>query len=413
MRSGLPAKAAPSPGSWWVRTVPGWHAAFAAFVALAVAALALVPAPDPALAGGALTGVVVAYLLRGVPGARRRRGHARPYLAVMVVGFSTVFAGAPGLSFLLFIAFPQAWFFTDTRREGTVWTVATALGALVGLVAGHGSLATAPEVAVSMGVSVVFTCALGFWISKVVEQSEERAELITELETTRAELAAAHHEAGVAAERARLAGDIHDTLAQSFTSIVVLAQSAAAGAVDEATRRRLELVEDTARSGLAEARTLVAAMSPVGLEDVALTEALHRLGERVSRESGVRVRVQVDGEVRGLPRAQQVVLLRAAQEALGNVRKHAAARTAQVLLSAEDASVVLEVHDDGVGIAATAAAAGGGFGLAGMRRRVEEAGGVVEVVGAPGAGTRLRVAVPAPPPPVPPGASGAGVEPVP
>ncbi len=383
--------------SWWVRSVPGWHAAFALFVVIAAALLLVSESPGRGWAALALLAVTTAYAGLAVPAVPGRGWRPRAYLAVLVPGLTLALVGEPRLNFLLFIAFPQTWVFTRTRREGTAWTVATAAAGLVGMGLAHGDAARTADVAVSMLVSVAFTCALGFWISQVVEQSEVRAELIGELESTRAELAAAHHESGVAAERARWAGDIHDTLAQGFTGIVLLAQSAAASATDEATRRRLEVIEEAARAGLAEARTLVAAMSPVGLEDAGtLGEALHRLAERVSRESGVQVQVVLaDHDPLDLPKAQQVVLLRAAQEALGNVRKHAGARSAQVVLTSADGRATLEVRDDGVGIRAADVEATTGFGLAGMRRRVEEAGGVFEVVGEPGSGTRLRIAVPA------------------
>ncbi|MEZ0164980.1 sensor histidine kinase [Kineococcus sp. LSe6-4] len=388
-----------SAGSWWVRSVPGWHGAFGLFVVIAGVVLLTSPDPDAGLAALAVGVVALAYGLLAVPGARRRDWRARAYLAVAVVGLCGAYAADPQLSFLLFIAFPQTWFLTDTRREGVLWTVATALAGLVGMAAGYGPTVATVDIAVSMLVSVGFTCVLGVWISFVVEQSADRAQLIAELEATRAELAAAHHDAGVAAERARMAADIHDTLAQGFTGIVLLAASAATLAREEPTRRALGLIEDAARSGLAEARTLVAAMSPVGLEDAdTLAEALRRLADRVSRESGVRVDVVVTGQDPvTLPQAQQVVLLRAAQEALANVRKHAGARRAQVLLSSADGSASLEVRDDGVGVEAADLTGGHGFGLAGMRRRVQEAGGAVEVAGQRGQGTRVRIAVPTTP----------------
>jgi signal transduction histidine kinase len=381
--------------SWWVRSVPGWHAAFVLFVVISAVVLVIGQHPQPVLAAVAVAVLAAAYLVLAVPGSRTRGWRTRVYLGVMVVCLAVAMAGAPSLSFLLFVGFPQTWFLSDSRREGTGWTVATAVAGLVGMTTGYGESVRTVDIAVSMLVSVAFTCVLGIWISQVIAQSEERAQLITDLESTRAELAAAHHEAGVAAERARMAGDIHDTLAQGFTGIVLLAQTAATHSADESVRRQLGLIEDAARSGLAEARTLVAAMSPVGLEDAGtLGEALRRLAERVSRESGVEVSVEVD-DGRTLPRGQQVVMLRAAQEALGNVRKHAGARSAQIVLSASDGTATLEVRDDGIGITTADVETAQGFGLAGMRRRVEEAGGVFEVVGAPGGGTRLRIEVPA------------------
>ena len=79
---------------------------------------------------------------------------------------------------------------------------------------------------------------MGVWVSRVLEQSQQRAELIRELERTRAELAELHHAQGMAAERERLAREVHDTLAQGYTSIVVLAQTAAAALPPGDRRRR-------------------------------------------------------------------------------------------------------------------------------------------------------------------------------
>ena len=90
------------------------------------------------------------------------------------------------------------------------------------------SYALMRDVVPQMLVSTAFSIALGIWISRVVDQSRERAELIDALEQTREALAAAHHAQGVTAERERVAREIHDTLAQGFTSVVMLAQTAAA-----------------------------------------------------------------------------------------------------------------------------------------------------------------------------------------
>ncbi|WP_369069298.1 sensor histidine kinase [Kineococcus terrestris] len=393
--------------SWWVRSIVGWHVAAAVMLGIAVVVLVVVPGERRALAAAAVAAVALAYVLRGARSATER-GTGRPYLVVLVLGLGAAFAGQPELSFLLFLGFPQVWLLSETTREGVAWTLALAVSASAGLVAGYGSLARAPGVATSLGVSVLFSCALGVWISKIIDQSQERAELIAQLEAARAQLAEAHHAAGVAEERARLARDIHDTLAQGFTSVLLLARSAGAVADDPAAvRERLGQVEDAAREGLAEARTLVAAMTPVALSDGGLEQALRRLAERVSRESGVAVDVQVEVDARdggaqgglgglgGLGRPGEVVLLRAAQEALGNVRRHARATRARVRLCAGADGVVLEVVDDGVGLPPGAEEGGRGYGLAGTRRRVEEAGGRFDVGGAPGGGTVLRVRVPA------------------
>jgi signal transduction histidine kinase len=112
----------------------------------------------------------------------------------------------------------------------------------------------------------------------------------------------------------------------------------------------------------------------------------------------VAIDVEVDdpaGDLAGLPRDREVVLLRSAQEALANVRRHAHARLVTVRLSiprsAGPARAVVEVQDDGIGFEP---AEGAGFGLTGMRDRVREAGGELEVDSAPGRGTRVRACVP-------------------
>ena len=95
-------------------------------------------------------------------------------------------------------------------------------------------------VLIALGIvtfTVTFSYAFSRWTIRVIEQSLERAALISQLESTRAELAAAHHEAGVLAERHRLAGEIHDTLAQGFTSIVTLLQAAEASLASRRERR--------------------------------------------------------------------------------------------------------------------------------------------------------------------------------
>jgi signal transduction histidine kinase len=103
--------------------------------------------------------------------------------------------------------------------------------------------------------------------------------------------------------------------------------------------------------------------------------------------------VQVSGAVRALPPETAEALFRAAQEGLTNVRKHAAAGSARLLLAyGEDGTVCLEICDDGRGTAG--GAEGAGFGLLGVRERTARLGGSVDVVSRPGAGTTVRVAVP-------------------
>jgi signal transduction histidine kinase len=234
---------------------------------------------------------------------------------------------------------------------------------------------------------------LGFWINRVIEQNTERGRLIEELEASRAEVARLSHETGVAAERERLAGEIHDTLAQGFTSIITLAQAAESelGRDEAMVRKHLDLTVRTARENLAESRALVAALAPGELTESSILDALRRQAARLTEETGVAAVFVVQGDRRPLPTGVDVVLLRTVQESLANVRKHAQASSVEIVLSYQDISVVLLVTDDGVGFDPGSGTQG--FGLRGMRSRVEHIGGSVSVTSAPGAGTTVELEV--------------------
>jgi signal transduction histidine kinase len=243
-------------------------------------------------------------------------------------------------------------------------------------------------------LTAAFSVMFGLWVFRIIAQSYERASLISELGQTRAELAQANRRAGVLAERQRLSGEIHDTVAQGFTSIIMLLQAADADVQREpaAAREHLALALHTARENLAEARALVAALAPAGLEPGALDGALRRLTDAVPGQLGPPASFEVTGQAVPLPRPAEVMLLRVAQEALANVRQHAQARQVQVGLRYGEGQVGLEITDDGVGF--DPGQPPGGYGLPGMRARAEEAGGRLEVRSSPGRGTTVSVVVP-------------------
>jgi len=247
-------------------------------------------------------------------------------------------------------------------------------------------------------VSLTFGVLFSLWITRIIEQSYERRQLIEQLETTRTELAAAEREGGRLAERQRLARDIHDTLAQGFVSIVLQLQAAEAelpAGADEA-RGHLERARRTARDNLAEARRLVWDLRPEALQTAPLGEALGRLTGRLAEESGMAATATVTGTPTPLSPDAEVTLLRVTQEALANAARHAHAGRVAVTLSYMDGEAALDVRDDGDGFAPTADGLGpnGGLGLRGMRERVEALGGRLAVESAPGQGTTIAVTVP-------------------
>ena len=347
-------------------------------------------------AGVALLATVPLYLLLGRPAIRAdrdtRRGTIYVVCLVVLVVIAQTQVGAA--SWIMFAACPQCFM---------AMTLPRAFAAVVALNTTPVALAVASiqrnpgSIAFVLGTVVLglaFSLVFGTWIVRIIEQSRERAQLIERLEAAQAELAEVSRQAGTLAERQRLAGEIHDTLAQGLTSIVMLLQAADTeiGSDPPQARRHVGLATQTAREGLAEARAMVAALTPAHLDSGPLHEALARLTDRIGAELDIGARFEVCGKARPLSATAEVVLLRAGQEALANVRKHAHARDVCVVLSYDERAVRLDVRDDGAGF--DPAQVNGGYGLRGMRSRILQVGGSLLVKTHPGGGTALSVEVP-------------------
>ncbi|VAW43582.1 hypothetical protein MNBD_CHLOROFLEXI01-624 [hydrothermal vent metagenome] len=238
---------------------------------------------------------------------------------------------------------------------------------------------------------------LGSWINAIINQSEERRELLKQLQATQAELAEAEREAGILAERQRLAHEIHDTLAQGFISIIMHLETAEQTLPANETEfaKQIRRAKETARTNLQQARRVVAALRPELLENQSLPAAIARTVQRWSRNHDIPVTMQTTGTPLPLHPDVDVLLLRAAQEALSNVHKHAQASTVTVTLSYMDNLVLLDVQDDGVGLnEAQPPPFGGGFGLEAMRERAAMFGGKLLLESEPDGGTTLVVSIP-------------------
>ncbi|GAB3615703.1 sensor histidine kinase [Okibacterium endophyticum] len=307
----------------------------------------------------------------------------------------------PNMLTMQVVVFPFIWVTSASVRRAIAACVGASVVFCIGYIV---SLGADPEVVVQglviEGVSLAFSVALGLWITSIAEWGEERQRLLDTLQQAQGELELLHRDAGATAERERLAREIHDTIAQNLTSVVMLAQRASLG--QSVDHRSLELIETTAREALTEARALVASNSALPGGTTPLSDALARLGERFERETGVRVSVVATPDA--IPRELEVVLLRCAQEGLANVRKHADAQTLALSVSRTEASVQLRVRDDGRGLGGYRLGDGGGFGLTGMRDRVSLVGGTLSVrsPSAGATGTELTVAIPLDPSSAPP-----------
>ena len=376
------------------RTIVGWHVLFGVMVT--ATAVILIGNGDGPLPVALLALLVVAYLgLALRTGPRPGLGPAVAYLAV---AYTILFALTwidPASLVLLFALYPQAFLLLE-RRDSIIATVVLSVGWNLVLVARQHWTPEAWGIqTLTAAGNILFALVIGLFIDGLVRESRERKRLLADLHEAQAELAAAEREAGALAERERLARDIHDTLAQGFTSIVMLSQAGEAAAARDDTGtalRRFAEIQETARENLAEARALVGALAPPALAEAGLPGSLERIVARYRAETGVDAVVAVHGDARPLAPTSEVTALRAAQECLANARRHADAHHVEVALAYDEDGATVTVHDDGRGFDPDSERHG--YGLDGRRSRVESVGGLMAVTSAPGAGTTVRVRVP-------------------
>jgi len=201
-------------------------------------------------------------------------------------------------------------------------------------------------------------------------------------------------------ERNRMAREIHDTLAQGFTGIILQLEAAeqAFGEGPIEARRHLDQARSLARKSLNEARRSVWNLRPQALEELPLAKALRQEVDRFTQDSGMSARFTLSGDRRELPPEVEATLLRISQESLTNVRKHAKASEVEVNLTFDESAVMLSVSDNGVGFkpepVGKITKKRGGFGLVGMQERAHGLGGTFEVQSEKRKGTLVRVTVP-------------------
>jgi two-component system, NarL family, sensor kinase len=213
----------------------------------------------------------------------------------------------------------------------------------------------------------------------------------------RARLYARSAEYGAIEERNRLARELHDTLAQGLTAIILqleIAQSHLesgdhSGRAEQALTKALAL----ARDNLEEARRSVLDLRAAPLEGRRLVDALAYLAQEVDRKEALEVKFSASGAGQPLPTRVEAGLYRIAQEALANVVRHASARCVEMELICEPQQVLLNITDDGHGFDYTEIPRGR-FGLVGLNERARLLGGRLSLETSPGKGTRVLVSVP-------------------
>ena len=221
----------------------------------------------------------------------------------------------------------------------------------------------------------------------ILDISEQRNAVLRERKRAEAD--------SILEERNRMAREIHDTLAQSFTGILVQIGAATQVLADdiEATQAHLEIIDELARTGLAEARRSVVALRPQLLEEGNLHSALHRLVTQMRAAADTTLIYEITGTAYSLPTEVENNLLRIGQEALTNAIKYADATEIRVELVYDNAQCILRVKDDGRGFGVATIPSVGGFGLLGMSERAEHIGAQLSIQSQPGQGTEIIVIV--------------------
>jgi signal transduction histidine kinase len=389
----------------WIRWMPLWHGLFY---------LSLILTTGVAIFDGAHTWQQTAVLiglslLLGLWYAvcvavfpQFWQGHPLLTMGYLVVGWALWFELTeldPVFLFVLVGLYPQVFVLPPLPWKILGAFLLTALSAwrqvtILGWVGGNLFLTLAAAVS---GILIAM------FINAIIDQSQQRQRLIEELETTRTALASAERQAGIMDERQRLAHEIHDTLAQGFTSIVMHLEAAEASLPTELNtlQRHLDQARCTARENLVETRRLLQALQPAILDHASLPEALTHLATRWAEDSGISASVTITGTLHTLRPEIEVTLLRTAQEALANARKHARANQVTLTLSYMDGTVVLDIQDDGIGFDTERLCVSpigqptGGFGLKALRERITQLGGTFSIESAPGEGTTIAIALPA------------------
>ena len=243
----------------------------------------------------------------------------------------------------------------------------------------------------SVMIGAIWVC--GLYIStrrKYTLSLEERARRLERERDAQAEVAAA-------AERARIARELHDVIAHSISVMVIQADGAAYTVDSDAARARraMEAIGATGRQALMEMRRMLGVLRENdGVATLAPQPGVDQLTELVEqiRTAGLPVEFAVEGEPVALPTGQELAVYRIVQEALTNVMKHAGPEaSARVVLHYGDRAIEVRIRDDGRGATFTD---GRGHGLVGMRERAAVYGGNVSAEPAPGGGFEVIARLP-------------------
>jgi signal transduction histidine kinase len=405
---GAPAERAPAPPVAWLRTTilaARWLAWLLALAFMASGVADDVTGSESVFLLVALAqNTAATYItLRGFPASGRSSAATDPLLVLSVIDMTLAmlavyFTGGTDSPFYLFavstlltpasaLGFTGMLLVTGMFVGGYVLALSTTDADLHAPQEGAGPRSFAVFLAVPFALAMLVQLLAA--TARRLEREEARlAEALEEnlrLQPLRDELATQR-------ERDRIARELHDGLSQSVYMLSLNLEATADLVRDNArVRSRLETLVALARHILLEVRQYIFDLRPLLEEKEGVSEALQSQASEFSAVSGLPVSVQISGDEGQLPLAQRAALYRISQEALANVYRHSHASRAVVTVSFAPDEVILEVTDDGTGVAGEADS---GTGLRGIRERAAALAGSAEVGFAPGRGTSVRAILP-------------------
>lgn len=328
---------------------------------------------------------ILSYLAGSLPGGYLS---TRPlmWLTLLTLAWMAMIWDGPEPAYLAFPMFFLIVMATTPVISAMFILVITAIA--IAALAGHLGWSVGVLTGPLLGALVAWTLGTGF---RLLGQT------VTELVEVRATALEASRTAGELKERTRIAGDIHDTVAQGLSSIQMLLHAAEKRVDDPQALAQLRLARETTAENLVETRNIIAALQPQPLVGASLPVALARIAS--TTPMGNAITFDIDGVPRELSEQIDHDLLRIAQTLLGNVVRHSGATQAKMTLTYQSDQVLLDVIDNGHGfnpeeITDTSK----GYGLPTARRRVMELGGTLSIESTPGDSTGISARIPTPNP---------------
>ncbi|WP_436325940.1 sensor histidine kinase [Brevibacterium sp. FAM 27836] len=387
---------------WTERTMEfGQHAI--ALTLMLIACIRSISAGAPLTAAIAVSVVFLAWYALGAVRAARTGALvlAKWWLIVLAAAWlCTLLVSAEfiWIAFLLWLLAGHLF----SLRIAIVFTALTYIATIIAPLGHYGQVPT-PSIIGSL-IGAVFALGLSRGYIELLREGRRREELLRSLELAHQnlldlqdELALTQRHAGEIQERTRVSRDIHDTIAQSVSSIRLIAHAEAERTCDDHSGTVLAQVEDLAAQSSRDVRRIIAALAPTELEDGALTAALRRLLTRLEEDTAIRGRLDLDETLPTLSAEAEVALLRTAQSALANVRQHSQATRVMISLMDLDGSIRMDIVDDGIGMADPQNRQRNpqsGFGLDFIASRMRELGGELVIETSPGSGFAISATLP-------------------